>query len=78
MRRVDRTEQAERAMSFMARLGISAILPVWALIMVVLGIIDRSLWWLGTGVVVGAIGILFLAGSPLADLIYTPDADRRS
>jgi len=75
---MDRTEQAERAMSFLARLGISAILPLWALIMIVLGIVDRSAWWLGTGVVVGAIGLLFMAGSPLADLIYSPDTDRRS
>lgn len=51
------------------RLGIAAILPLWALIMIVLGLEYRSLWWIGTGVVVGAVGLLFLAGSPLADLI---------
>jgi hypothetical protein len=66
----DRVERAERAVSALIRLGISAILPVWALVMIVLGAEYRSLWWLGTGVVVGAIGLLFLAGSPLANLIY--------
>ncbi|MGH7781053.1 MAG: hypothetical protein ACREQR_14640 [Candidatus Binataceae bacterium] len=65
----DPIEKAESAISVVMRLGIAAILPVWALIMLVLGIEYRSPWWIGTGVVVGAIGLLFLAGSPLADLI---------
>jgi hypothetical protein len=67
----DQVERAERALSALIRLGISAVLPVWALAMIVLGAEYRSLWWLGTGVVVAAIGLLFLAGSPLANLIYT-------
>lgn len=65
----DPIEKAESAISVVMRLGIAAILPVWGLIMLVLGIEYRSPWWIGTGVVVGAIGLLFLAGSPLADLI---------
>ncbi len=65
----DPVERAERAVSAVIRLGISAILPLWALLMIVLGVEYRSLWWLGTGLVVGAIGILFLAGSPIANLI---------
>ena len=68
----DQVEKVERAVSALIRLGISAILPVWALLMIVLGIEYRSLWWLGTGAVVGGIGVLFLAGSPIASLIY-PD-----
>ena len=66
----DQVEKAERAVSALFRFGISAILPVWALVMIVLGAESRSLWWLGTGLVVGAIGVLFLAGSPIANLIY--------
>jgi len=62
-------EKAESAISVLMRLGIAAILPLWALIMIVLGLEYRSIWWIGTGVIVGAIGLLFLAGSPLADLI---------
>jgi len=69
----DQVQKAERAVSALMRLGISAVLPLWGLIMLVLGVEYRSLWWLGTGVVVGAIGILFLAGSPVANLI---DRDR--
>jgi TRAP-type mannitol/chloroaromatic compound transport system permease large subunit len=65
----DQIEKAERAVSVLIRLGIAAILPLWALIMIVLGLEYRSIWWIGTGVVVGAVGLLFLAGSPLADLI---------
>ena len=66
----DQVERAERAVSALIRFGISAILPVWALLMIVLGAEYRSLWWLGTGLVVGAIGVLFLAGSPIANLIF--------
>ncbi|MGO9454241.1 MAG: hypothetical protein ACLQDV_24810 [Candidatus Binataceae bacterium] len=65
----DQVEKAERAISALIRLGISAVLPLWALLMIILGLEYRSLWWLGTGVVVGGIGLLFLAGSPIADLI---------
>ncbi|MHB8381121.1 MAG: hypothetical protein ACYDC3_02105 [Candidatus Binataceae bacterium] len=65
----DPTQKAESAISVLMRLAIAAILPLWALGMIVLGLEYRSLWWIGTGVVVGAIGVLFLAGSPLADLI---------
>jgi hypothetical protein len=68
----DQIEKAERAVSALIRLGVSAILPVWALLMIVLGVEYRSPWWLGTGLVVAAIGVLFLAGSPIANLIYPP------
>jgi hypothetical protein len=62
-------ERVEGAVSVVMRLGVSALLPAWAVIMIVLGVKYGSPWWLATGIVVGAIGVLFLAGSPLADLI---------
>lgn len=65
----DPVEKAERAVSAVIRLGISAVMPLWALLMIVLGVEYRSLWWLGTGLVVGGVGLLFLAGSPIASLI---------
>lgn len=65
----DQIEKAERAVSAVIRLGISAVLPVWALLMIALGLKYHSLWWIGTGVAVGAVGVLFLAGSPIANLI---------
>jgi hypothetical protein len=60
------TEQAEHAISALMRFIVSLIIPIWALSMLALGIQYRSIWWLGCGVVVGAIGLLFMVGNPLA------------
>jgi hypothetical protein len=65
----DRAEQAEHAISALMRFAVSLIIPVWALAMLALGVEYRSLWWLGCGLVVGAIGLLLLVGNPLADPI---------
>ncbi|HUA34371.1 MAG TPA: hypothetical protein VMA09_12250 [Candidatus Binataceae bacterium] len=62
-------ERAENAMSALMRLGVSLIMPLWGLIMLVLGLRDHSLWWIGCGVVVGAVGLLLFVGSPLAQPI---------
>jgi hypothetical protein len=62
----DPTEQAEHAISALMRFIVSLIIPVWALAMLALGIEYRSIWWLGCGLVVGAIGLLFMVGNPLA------------
>jgi hypothetical protein len=62
----DPTEQAEHAISALMRFIVSLIIPIWALAMLALGIEYRSIWWLGCGVVVGAIGLLFMVGNPLA------------
>jgi hypothetical protein len=48
------------------RFVVSLIIPLWALAMLVLGVEYRSLWWLGCGLVAGAIGLLFMVGNPLA------------
>jgi hypothetical protein len=65
----DEIEKAERAISILMRLAIAAILPIWALAMLAIGLEYQSPWWIGTGLVVGVVGALMLAGSPLADLI---------
>jgi hypothetical protein len=62
----DRVENAEHAISVLMRFVVSLIIPLWALAMLVLGVEYRSLWWLGCGLVVGAIGLLFMVGNPLA------------
>jgi hypothetical protein len=62
----DPTEQAEHAISALMRFIVSLIIPLWALAMLALGLEYRSIWWLGCGVVVGAIGLLFMVGNPLA------------
>jgi hypothetical protein len=74
---MDRQEQAERAMSALMRFGISLIIPLWALVMLVLGLENGSLWWIGCGLVVGAIGLLFMVGNPLAGpLLDVPESWR--
>ncbi len=62
----DRVEHAEHAMSALMRFVVSLIIPIWALAMLALGVEYRSLWWLGCGLVVGAVGVILLAGNPLA------------
>jgi len=62
----DRVEQAERAMSALMRFVVSLIIPLWALVMLALGVEYRSLWWIGCGLAVGAIGAILLPGNPLA------------
>jgi hypothetical protein len=63
----DRAEQGERAISALMRFVVSLIIPLWALAMLALGLEYRSIWWLGCGVVVGAVGLLFMVGNPLAE-----------
>lgn len=65
--RQQRVARAERTVSFVMRLFVSLVLPLWGLAMLALGIEWRSPWWIGCGVVVGGIGLLMLAGSPFLD-----------
>lgn len=62
----DRVENAEHAISALMRFVVSLIIPLWALAMIALGVEYRSLWWLGCGLAVGAVGLLFIVGNPLA------------
>lgn len=64
-----RIERAEKAVSFLMRLLVSMVLPLWGLAMLGLGIEWRSVWWIGCGVAVGGVGLLMLAGSPLLDSV---------
>jgi hypothetical protein len=62
----DPAEQAEHAISALMRFVVSLIIPLWALAMLGLGLEYGSIWWIGCGVAVGAVGLLFLVGNPLA------------
>jgi len=62
----DRAERAEHAISALMRFVVSLIIPLWALAMLVLGVEYKSPWWLGCGLAVGAVGLLFMVGNPLA------------
>ena len=55
----------EKAFSFVMRLMVSLLLPGWGLAMIVLGLMWGMFWWIATGLVVLAIGIVFFAGSSL-------------
>ena len=55
----------EKAVSFVLRLAVSLLLPGWGLAMIVMGAMWGMFWWIATGVVVLAIGVVFFAGSPL-------------
>jgi TRAP-type mannitol/chloroaromatic compound transport system permease large subunit len=65
----DRAEQAEHAMSALMRFVVSLIIPLWALSTLALGVEYSSIWWLGTGAAVGAVGLLLLVGNPLASSV---------
>jgi hypothetical protein len=64
-----RIERAKKAVSFLMRLLVSMVLPLWGVAMLVLGIEWRSVWWIGCGVAVGGVGLLMLAGSPFLDSV---------
>jgi hypothetical protein len=55
----------ERALSVVLRLLISLILPAWGAVMLALGFRWGARWWIATGAIVIAIGIIFLGGSPI-------------
>jgi hypothetical protein len=55
----------ERSVNFVLRLIVSLLLPGWGLAMVVMGFMWGMFWWIGTGLVVLAIGVIFYAGSSL-------------
>jgi hypothetical protein len=65
----DRVEHAERAMSAMMRFVVSLIIPLWAIAMLAMGVEYRSVWWLGCGLAVGAVGLILLVGNPLAGAV---------
>ncbi len=56
---------AQRTFSFVVRLLVSLVLPAWGVAMIALGARAASGWWIATGVVVLAIGVIFFAGSSL-------------
>ncbi len=59
------SSKAELVASFIIRLVVSLLLPVWGLIMIVLGVTWGMGWWIATGLVVLAVGVVLFAGSSL-------------
>ena len=56
---------AERTISFVMRLIVALIIPVWGLVMLGLGLRAGELWWIASGAVVLAIGAVLFCGSSL-------------
>jgi hypothetical protein len=48
---------------------VSLILPLWGIVLIVLGVKDGSLWWIASGVAIGAAGAVTFIGSPLMDFV---------
>ena len=71
----------ERAVSFTMRLAVSMILPAWGVIMAAIGAKHGEGWWISSGVVVFAVGVIFLAGSSIVTPFLPgarPSPDRSS
>jgi hypothetical protein len=62
-----KADTAQESISFIVRLLVSLILPLWGVVLIVLGIQDGSLWWIGSGVAIAAAGALTFIGSPLVN-----------
>ena len=62
-----RREKAEEAISFVMRFIVSSVMPLWGAAMVILGAMNGSAWWIGTGAAVIGVGLLFSVGSPLIE-----------
>ena len=67
----------EATVSFVARMVISLILPLWGLAMLILGLAWASLWWIVCGAVTGGIGLILAVGNPLIwPLVSEPQVRR--
>ena len=55
----------ERAVSFDMRLAVSLVVPAWGAFMILIGARHGQGWWIATGAVVFAIGIIFMGGSSI-------------
>ena len=62
---MDNQEKIEATVSFVARMVISLILPVWGLAMLILGIARVSPWWIICGAVTAGVGLILAVGNPL-------------
>ena len=58
-------DKVQESISFSLRLVVSLILPLWGIVLVVLGVKDGSLWWIASGLAIGAAGAVTFIGSPL-------------
>lgn len=63
-------EKAELGADLVIRFLVSLMLPVWGLAFVALGVTYDLGWWIACGAAIIIVGLLMLAGNPLADPIF--------
>lgn len=72
---MDSQEKIEATVSFVARMVISAVLPVWGFAMLILGVARLSPWWIICGAVTAGVGLVLAVGNPLIwPLVSEPQA----
>ena len=72
---MDGQEKIEATVSFVARMVISLILPLWGLAMLILGVVWLSPWWIICGAVTAGVGLILAVGNPLVwPLVSEPQA----
>jgi len=54
-----------RTVSFVVRLLVGLLLPGWGVALIIMGFAAGMGWWIATGVVILAIGVVLFAGSSL-------------
>lgn len=57
----------QQSISWILRLVVSLIFPVWGVVLVAIGVEYGSAWWIASGVAIAAVGAVTLIGSPLMD-----------
>jgi len=62
---MDSQEKIEATISFVVRMVISLIMPVWGLAMLILGFTWASPWWIICGAVTAGVGAILAVGNPL-------------
>ncbi len=61
-------DKVQESISWIVRLLVSLILPLWGIVLIVLGLKYGSAWWIASGVAIRATGVVTFVGSPLIRL----------
>jgi hypothetical protein len=65
MTREERLTRVEKTIGAVARMVVSLMVPLWGLMILILGVNHHSLWWIGCGAVVFGVGAILLVANPL-------------
>ena len=57
----------QESISWILRLVVSLILPLWGAVLVVIGLKYGSAWWIASGIAIAAVGAVTFIGAPLID-----------